>query len=96
VIDHEWYPKQGPHYGKRVWVTFGEKPTKKCSGTIFRSDIEAPFETIIRLDGGRLIRSAECVYILGEDVPFPHCVKVPEAPLVAVERVYWTSEAVDI
>jgi hypothetical protein len=31
-------------------------------GTIVRDDIEAPYETIIKLDNGRYLRGVECQF----------------------------------
>ena len=48
--------------GARVKVCFHYDTSKYCMGTLVRSDLEEPFETIIRLDDGRYLRAVECQY----------------------------------
>lgn len=58
------FPRQGKYLGARVDVVFSHDAalTQTLSGRIIRDDVEAPYETLIRLDDGRFIRGAECQY----------------------------------
>lgn len=58
------FPKQGAGVGKRVLVGFNYDTSKWVEGTIVRDDVEAPFETIILLGDGRLVRACECQHTL--------------------------------
>jgi hypothetical protein len=59
------FPKQGSLLGVRVAVVFHyAKP--ELGGVIVRDDMEEPYETIVRLDDGRHVRSVECQYAEGE------------------------------
>ena len=60
IKDFEKYPEMA--VGARVKVCFHYDTSKYCMGTIVRSDIEEPFEEIIRLDDGRFVRTVECQY----------------------------------
>ena len=70
TIAYDKFPKQrDKNYkypemavGARVKVCFHYDTSKYCMGTIVRSDIEEPFEEIIRLDDGRFVRTVECQY----------------------------------
>lgn len=60
-IDYERFPKQGDHLNCRTRVCFNYK-SRDVWGTIVRDDLEAPHQTVIRLDDGRYILSTECQY----------------------------------
>lgn len=60
-IGYGKWPKQGSHLGQRCEVLF-HYGSERLTGTCIRDDAEAPWETIIRLDCGRVVRSAECQY----------------------------------
>lgn len=70
TIAYDKFPKQRdknykyPYMavGARVKVCFHYDTSKFCMGTVVRSDIEEPVETIIRLDDGRYVRDVECQY----------------------------------
>lgn len=60
-VGHDRFPKQGSHKGLRAQVMFNySSPT--LGGVIIRDDAEAPWETIIQLDDGRIVRATECQY----------------------------------
>lgn len=42
--------------------------SRYIGGTIIRDDREEPFETLIRLDDGRVIRGTECQYSMHNEV----------------------------
>ncbi len=56
------FPKQSEHVNRRVKVCFHYDTNKWIMGTIIRDDREEPFETLIKLDDGRVIRGTECQY----------------------------------
>ena len=56
------FPKQSEYVNRRVEVCFHYDTTKTMMGTILRDDREEPFETIIILDDGRILRGTECQY----------------------------------
>lgn len=56
------FPKQGTWLNRRVEVYFHYGKEGKAQGVIVRDDMEAPFETIIKLDDGRYVRAVECQY----------------------------------
>lgn len=56
------FPKQSEYVNRRVKVCFHYDTTKTMMGTILRDDREEPFETIIVLDDGRILRGTECQY----------------------------------
>jgi len=58
------FPQQSPNVGRRVEVCFHYDTSAIVGGVIVRDDQEDPFETIIRLDDGRYVRSVECQYTL--------------------------------
>lgn len=70
TIAYDRFPKQRdkdykyPYMavGSRVKVCFHYDASKFCMGTVVRSDLEEPGETIIRLDDGRYLRDVECQY----------------------------------
>lgn len=68
-IDHERFPKQSRHVGKRVEVCFHYDPTHALVGELVRDDAEPPFVGVIRLDDGRHVLSTECHYTLPRGAP---------------------------
>lgn len=62
TIDAYRYPKQSEYVNRRCNVCFKYDTTRWIEGTIIRDDREEPFETLIRLDDGRVIRGTECQY----------------------------------
>ena len=60
-VDYDKFPEQGRWKGLRTEVIFRHQD-KIIMGTIVRDDMQEPFETIIQLDDGRIIRSTECQY----------------------------------
>lgn len=56
------FPKQTGHVNQRVEVCFHYDTTRTVEGTIIRDDAEEPFEMLIKLDNGRVIRGCECQY----------------------------------
>lgn len=56
------FPKQSEYVNRRVEVCFHFDTSKTICGTIVRDDREEPFETIIILDDGRILRATECQY----------------------------------
>lgn len=65
-ILYDRFPRQGTMKDERVTVCFAYDTTRKIKGTVLRDDREPPYETIIRLDDGRVVRACECMYSLGE------------------------------
>ena len=63
-ITHNTFPRQSWAVGARTTVIFHYNTKHKFLGTIIRDDIEEPFETLIQLDDGTTVRSAECQYTL--------------------------------
>jgi hypothetical protein len=55
---------QGSFLGKRVAVCFNYDTSRQIEGEVVRDDAEEPFETVIRLADGRLVRASECQYRL--------------------------------
>lgn len=58
------FPKQSPFVNRRVAVCFHYSANEQVMGTIVRDDCEKPFETLIKLDDGRILRAVECQYVL--------------------------------
>lgn len=56
------FPKQSEYVNRRVKVCFHYDTSKLFGGKIVRDDREEPFETIIQMDDGRIIRGTECQY----------------------------------
>ena len=56
------FPKQSGHVNQRCEVCFHYDTSKFIKGTVIRDDIEEPYETIIKLDNGRMIRGTECQF----------------------------------
>lgn len=56
------FPKQSNWLHGRVKVCFDYDVNKEIGGTVVRCDLSEPFETLIRLDDGRYVRSKECQY----------------------------------
>ncbi len=61
------FPKQSEYVNRRVKVCFHYNTSKWILGTIVRDDRETPFETLIKLDDGRIMRASECQYSLSFD-----------------------------
>ena len=62
TIDMYRFPKQSEFVNQRVNVIFKYDTSRRIEGTIIRDDREEPFETLIKLDDGRVIRGTECQY----------------------------------
>ena len=65
TITFDSFPKQNTGsfgVGTKVSVCYHYDTNKTHEGTIVRADVEEPFETIIKLDNGRFLRSTECQY----------------------------------
>ena len=62
TIAFDRFPKQSAHLNRRCEIIFHYDTSRKINGTIIRDDREEPYETIIRLDDGRVIRAVECQY----------------------------------
>ena len=56
------FPKQSEYVNRRCTVCFHYDTTKLIIGTVIRDDREEPYETLIKLDDGRVIRGVECQY----------------------------------
>lgn len=56
------FPKQSQYVGRRCKVCFHYDTSQEFKGTVIRDDREDPFETLIRLDDGRVLRATECQY----------------------------------
>ena len=56
------FPKQSAYVNRRCEVCFHYDTTVVIPGTIIRDDREEPFETLIKLDDGRVLRGTECQY----------------------------------
>jgi len=61
-IKHDQFPKQGTFKGAFVMVCFHYDREHEIPGVIVRDDEEEPFETIIALEDGRVVRATECQY----------------------------------
>jgi hypothetical protein len=61
------YPKQSKTLYHRVKVYFNNEILSQKKGTIIRDDREEPFETIIKLDDGRIVRGSECQFLYETD-----------------------------
>lgn len=62
TIDHDRWPKQYDNVGRRCQVTFRYDTDLLLPGRVVRDDAEAPWQTIIQLDDGRVLRAEECQY----------------------------------
>lgn len=56
------HPKQSEYVNRRVNVCFHYDTSRWMGGRIIRDDREEPFETLIELDDGRVLRGVECQY----------------------------------
>lgn len=61
-IAHDKFPAQTSLKGARIRVCFHYDTDHVSEGTCIRDDAEAPYETIIALDDGRVVVGAECQY----------------------------------
>ena len=58
------FPRQGSWLGKTVGVCFNYDTSQLLAGVVIRDDAEAPWQTILRLDDGRVVLSTECQFSL--------------------------------
>lgn len=56
------FPKQSEYVNRRCRVCFNFDTSVFIPGTVIRDDREEPFETLIKLDDGRVLRAVECQY----------------------------------
>ncbi len=63
TIGHDRFPRQGHLIGHRVSVCFASEPDRTTGGVMVRQDDELPYVEIIRLDDGRLVLTAECLWM---------------------------------
>ena len=59
------FPKQSGNVNRRCDVCFHYDISHGLKGTVIRDDMEEPFETLIKLDDGRVVRGKECQYSFG-------------------------------
>lgn len=64
TIDWYKFPAQSGMVNRRVKVCFHYDTSHFVNGTLIRDDREEPFETLIKLDDGRVIRGVECQFSL--------------------------------
>jgi hypothetical protein len=57
------FPEQSGNVGRAVLVWFSHDAAQILPGTVRREDLEPPFETLLELADGRLLRGAECLYM---------------------------------
>ncbi len=58
----EDFPTQGNLLNRRVLVAFRYDLEHLLDGTVVRDAVEAPFQTIIRLEDGRHVLATECQF----------------------------------
>lgn len=63
-------PKQTGNVNMRCKVYFHYNTGVFIPGTIIRDDDEEPYETLIKLDDGRVLRATECQYSFGDNIQF--------------------------
>jgi len=93
------WPAQGSYLGKRVRVCFHYDTARSLTGVIVRDDAESPHETIIALDDGRFVRSAECQYTPGPEAPPDVASTIPAAapdPLALSVRAFDSAARLDV
>ena len=56
------FPEQTHHVNQRCKVCFHYDTSVWIMGTVIRDDHEEPYETLIQLDDGRVMRAVECQY----------------------------------
>lgn len=56
------FPKQSEYVNRRCDVCFHYDTATRIMGTVIRDDKEEPYETLIKLDDGRVIRGTECQF----------------------------------
>ncbi len=56
------FPKQSEYVNRRCKVCFNYDTSVTLLGTVVRDDREKPFETLIKLDDGRILLAEECQY----------------------------------
>lgn len=59
-IGADVYPEQSRYKGERAFVVFHYDTSRKFEATVLRDDKDAPWETLLQLDDGRVVRSVEC------------------------------------
>lgn len=62
TISMSRFPKQSKVVNRQCNVCFNYDIDNAIKGTIIRDDCEEPYETLIRLDDGRVVRGVECQY----------------------------------
>jgi hypothetical protein len=60
------FPQQSSHVGCAVLVCFHYDTAQLLRGTVRRDDLEPPFETLLELADGRLVRGTECQYTFAD------------------------------
>lgn len=63
-VGFDKFPKQGDWLNKEVKVCFNYELRKEIKGVIVRDDMEEPHMTLIKLEDGRIVSTAECQYSL--------------------------------
>lgn len=61
-ISADRWPRQSGLLGARASVCFHYDTSRLFDGVLLRSDVEAPWLTIIQLDNGRVVLGTECQY----------------------------------
>lgn len=67
TIGYHAFPNQSGYVNRRCKVCFFYDTKHWLNGTIIRDDREEPFETLIKLDDGRVLRGTECQYSVQPD-----------------------------
>ena len=62
TIDAYRFPKQSEYVNRRCNVCFKYDTSNIIPGTLIRDDREEPYETLIKLDDGRVVRGTECQF----------------------------------
>ena len=62
TITKHHFPNQSSYVNQRCEVCFHYDTSEMVGGTIVRDDLEEPFETLIQLDNGHIVRGVECQY----------------------------------
>ena len=70
------FPKQSEYVNRRCNVCFHYDTSVQIPGTVIRDDREEPYETLIKLDDGRIVRGVECQY--SHYTPRKNNIKMPE------------------
>lgn len=81
------WPKQGALLHRRARVCFHYDGSREVTGTIVRSDAEAPYRTIIALDDGRVVLASECMYSPFSQPPLVGAVREDvDPPVVSIRE----------